>query len=90
MCVCVCVLFLTICFCHLLTVLTLYNHDNFYKKYQLQLIESSVTDTLLYRNSHKFCLHTNWKVTVFEMKALMREIVTEHTSSKYIVWNQDD
>jgi len=89
-CVCVCVLFLAVSFCHLLTVVKLYNHDSFYNKYQFQLIESSVMDTLLYFNSHKFCLHTDRKVTVFEKKAQVREIVTEHTSSKYIVGKQDD
>jgi hypothetical protein len=46
-------------------------------------------DTLLYHNSHEVCLHTDRKVNVFEMKAQMREIVTKHTSSKYIVGNQD-
>jgi hypothetical protein len=53
------------------------------------MTESSVMDTLLHCNSHKLGLHTDRKVTVFEMKAQMKEIVTEHTSLKYIVGNQD-
>jgi len=65
-CVCVCACYSQqYIFCHLLTVVILYNHDNFYNKYQLQMIESSVMDTLLQRNSHKLCLHTDKKVTVF-------------------------